>query len=119
MHYLDLVGCVPITVCYPDAEVPKMDDRAALGRLYATSPITARIHGRVFFTDASGNPAQAMQGVNVVARRIESGQRSRRFVATSVSGFAFRGNAGNAINGSVDAKSRRFDYFVPDDPAVQ
>src|SRR5258708_1694553 len=27
MHFLDPVGCVPITICYPDAEVPKMDDR--------------------------------------------------------------------------------------------
>jgi hypothetical protein len=34
MHFLDPVGCVPISVCFPDADVPKMDDRAALDRLY-------------------------------------------------------------------------------------
>jgi len=119
MHFLDPVSCVPINICYPDAEVPKMDDRAALGLLYPANPATARIHGSVFFTDSGGNPAQPMQGVNVVARRIESGQPSRQFVAASVSGFTFRGNAGNGVNGFVDAKGRPFDYFGSDDPAVQ
>ncbi len=119
MHFLDPVGCVPINICYPDAEVPKMDDRAALGRLYPASAATARIHGAVSFTDAGGLPVQPMQGVNVVARRVESGQPSRRFVATSVSGFSFRGNAGNTVNGFVDAKGVPFDYFGSDDSAVE
>ena len=119
MHFLDPVGCVPINVCYPDAEVPKMDDRAALGRLYSANAATARIHGSVFFTDASGNAAQSMQGVNVVARRVESGQPSRQFVAASVSGFAFRGNAGNTVNGFVDVKGAPFDYFGSNDSAVE
>src|SRR5207245_1262667 len=89
MHFLDPVGCVPISVCYPDAEVPKMDDRASLGRLYPDSgnAVTATIHRSVFFTDSSGSALQPMQGVNVVARRMESGQPSRQSVATSVSGF--------------------------------
>jgi hypothetical protein len=119
MHFLDEVGCVPISVCYPDAEVPRMDDRASLGRLYPAAPNTARVHGTVFFTDADGNPMQPMQGVNIVARRMESGQPSRRWVATSVSGFAFRGNAGNPVNGFVDAKGRPFDYFGSDDPTLE
>ncbi len=119
MHYLDPVGCVPIGICYPDAEVPKMDDRAALGRLYPANPATGRIHGSVFFTDGSGSPAQPMQGVNVVARRIESGQPSRQFVGASVSGFAFRGNAGNPVNGFVDVHGQPFDYFGSDDPAIE
>src|SRR5258706_5458271 len=119
MHFLDPVGCVPINVCYPDAELPKMDDRASLGRLYPGNPATARIHGNVFFTDSNGNPAQPMQGVNVVARRIESGQPSRQFVAASVSGFAFRGNAGNTVNGFADVTGVPFDNFGSDDVAVE
>jgi hypothetical protein len=119
MHFLDPVGCVPIGLCYPDAEVPKLDDRAALGRLYPANPATARIHGSVFFTDNGGNPAQPMQGVNVVARRMESGLPSRQFVAASVSGFAFRGNAGNPVNGFVDAHGQPSDYFGSDDSALE
>ncbi len=119
MHFLDPVGCVPINICYPDAEVPKMDDRASLGRLYPANPASARIHGSVFFTDNSGSPAQPMQGVNVVARRIESGQPSRQSVVASVSGFAFRGNAGNPVNGFVDAHGQPFDYFGSDDLALE
>src|SRR6267142_5565939 len=119
MHFLDPVGCVPISICYPDAEVPKMDDRASLSRLYPGNPVTARIHGSVFFTDSSGSALQPMQGVNVVARRIENGQPSRQSVVASVSGFAFRGNAGNPVNGFVDAHDQPFDYFGSDDPAVE
>jgi len=51
-----------------------------------------------------------MQGVNVVARRIDSGQPSRQLVAASVSGFRFRGNGGNTINGFVDVKGAAFDF---------
>jgi hypothetical protein len=121
MHFLDPVGCVPISICYPDAEVPKMDDRASLRSLYPDpgNAATARIHGSVFFTDSGGNALQAMQGVNVVARRIESGQPSRQSVVASVSGFAFRGNAGNPVNGFVDAHGQPFDYFGSGDPAVE
>jgi hypothetical protein len=145
MHFLDSVSCVPIAVCYPDADVPKLDDRAALRRLYTAAPKNpeldqlraqqfqdqlfqlqqpqakvARIHGSVFFTDASGNQAQLMQGVNVVARMIDaSGQPSRRFVATSVTGFAFHGNAGNTVNGFVDSRGQRYDYFGSGDPALE
>ena len=132
MHFEDSIACVPITVCYGvDAAVPKMDDRAALRRLYPTtqgkarvlpafSPTTARIHGNVYFTDTNGNPLQAMQGVNVVARWIDGkGQPSRRYVASAVSGFGFHGNAGNIINGSVDSEGLRYDQFGSDDALVE
>ena len=85
MHAMDPVSCVPISVCYPNADQPKMDDRAALSRLY---PVTAqnqssfpakkiflqnttRVHGTVYLANASGQPAQPMQGVNVFARWID------------------------------------------------
>ena len=64
-----------------------------------------RIHGSVYFTDTHGNRAQPMQGVNVVARWIDPVTRlpSRRYAASSVSGFSFRGNGGNPITGFDDS----------------
>ena len=98
-----------------------MDDMDALARLYPGSPQTAgRIYGRVYFTDASGNAAQPMQGVNVVARLIDgSGQPSRQYVATSVSGFSFCGNAGNIIDGYLDGNGLRYDRWGSNDPALE
>ena len=69
MHAQDLPSCAPISTCYPLADQPKMDDRAALARLYPVTDdnlpecpgkqvfaeSTGRIHGSVYFTDASGN----------------------------------------------------------------
>jgi hypothetical protein len=127
MHSQDLPSCAPISICYPAADQPKMDDRAALARLYPVTSDnlaqypgkqvfaenTGRIHGTVYFTDASGNPAQPMQGVNVVARWIDPGtqQPSGRYAATSVSGFLFSGNAGNTITGFNDALGRPYNMF--------
>jgi hypothetical protein len=119
MHYSDPVGCVPITRCYANPYRLSADDVAAISRLYPVTPqnqpnfpgkqvlsaATARIHGSVWFTDASGNPTQPMQGVNVVARWIDptTNLPSRQYVASSVSGFLFTGNAGNPITGFADA----------------
>ena len=135
MHAMDPINCVPISACYPHADQLAMDDRAALSRLYPVSaqnqgafpgkqPLSenrARIHGTVYFADASGQPAQPMQGVNVVARRIDpaTGQPSRTYAAASVSGFLFRGNAGNAATGLNDSTGQAFDRFGSDDPAVE
>ena len=84
MHATDSPNCVPISVCYSNGGQvnpyqPKMDDQAALSRLYpgATfSASTARIHGSVYFANANGQPGQGMQGVNVVARWIDPKTRS-------------------------------------------
>ena len=116
MHESDPTGCVPVAICYSnhgavDPSLPKMDDQAALSRLYPVtaqnvasfpgkqifSQATARIHGSVYFTDAGGAAAQPMQGVNVVARWIDPAthQASGAAVATSVSGSLFVRNAGN------------------------
>jgi hypothetical protein len=135
MHALDPINCVPISLCYPNADQPAMDDRAALSRLY---PVTAqnqaafpgkqlffenraRIHGSVYFADSNGQPAQPMQGVNVVARWIDpaTGLPSRTYGAASVSGFLFRGNAGNAATGFNDSTGQALDRFGSDDPAVE
>ena len=111
MHAMDPVSCVPVLLCYQNADQVKTDDSSALSHLYPvtaanlaslpgkqiTADNTARIHGSVFFTDANGAAAQPMQGVNVLARLIDpvSGKPSRSSVASSVSGFLFSGNAGN------------------------
>lgn len=119
MHFSDSIDCVPITICYPHPYQLAPDDIAALARLYPVtsqnqsnfpgaqnfSATTARIHGSVWFTNTAGSPTQPMQGVNVVARWVNpaTGQPSRQYVVTSVSGFLFAGNAGNPITGFTDA----------------
>jgi len=122
MHFIDPISCVPISLCYPNASAPKLDDTNALARLYPSNvnPQPAgRIYGSVYFTDASGNAVQPMQGVNVVARLLVSGQPSRQYVVSSVSGFAFHGNAGNIIDGYVDANGLRYDRWGSSDPALE
>ncbi len=135
MHEQDLFTCVPISICYPNADVPKMDDRAALSRLYPVTTdnasnfpgkqifatATARIRGSVRFTDENGNPAQPMQGVNVVARWIDqsSGKPSGSYAAASVSGFLFAGNAGNAITGYTDALGNPYNRFGSSDASLE
>lgn len=122
MHFEDPITCVPISVCYPNAAVPKMDDIDALTRLYPSSvnpQPSGRIYGSVYFTDASGNATQPMQGVNVVARLMVAGNSSGQYVATSVSGFLFCGNAGNIINGYVNANGLRYDRWGSDNQALE
>lgn len=135
MHAMDPINCVPISICYVNAGQPKMDDRAALSRLYPVTTEnqagfsgkllfaenTARIHGTVHFADANGQPAQPMQGVNVVARWIDptTSQPSRTTAAASVSGFLFRGNAGNSATGFADSTGQAWSRFGSDDVALE
>ncbi len=122
MHFTDPINCVPIGVCYPNPAVPKMDDMDALARLYPASvnpPPAGRVYGSVYFTDASGIAVQPMQGVNVVARLMVTGQPSRQYVVTSVSGFAFHGNVGNIIDGYLDANGLRYDRWGSSDPSLE
>ncbi len=122
MHNSDPMNCVPISKCYPNPYLPKMDDQAAISRLYPVtsqnignfpgkqilSASTARIHGAVYFTNTNGQAGQGMQGVNVVARWIDpgTGLPSRAYVATSVSGFLFAGNIGNMATGFYDNRGQ-------------
>ena len=59
--------------------------------------------------------------MNVVARWIDptTGQASRTYAAASVSGFLFRGNAGNPATGFNDSRGQVFDRFGSDDPGVE
>jgi hypothetical protein len=135
MHYLDMISCVPVSACYRAPDTPKLDDAAAISRLYPVTTqnqssfpgktlfaqSTARIHGMVYFSDEQGNPGQPMQGVNVVARWIDpaTGQASRVRAASAISGARFRGNAGNPVNGFSDSLGERFDRIGSDDPALE
>src|SRR6266496_1885092 len=140
MHENDPQGCHPVTVCYSNngsvnPAQPKPDDQAALSRLYLVTAQnlasfpgkhilaqgTARIRGAVYFDDGTGQPAQPMQGVNVVARWIDpaTGLASRASVVTSVSGFLFHGNAGNIVSGYTDSSGTQFDRYGSDDPSLQ
>ena len=135
MHAQDLPSCVPISACYPNADQPKMDDRAALSRIYPVTDDnlprcpgkqifaenTARVHGTLYFTDTNGNPSQPMQGVNVVARRVDpdTHQPLGPYAASAVSGYLFSGNAGNAITGFTDALGQQYDRFGSKDTALE
>jgi len=112
-----------------------MDDRAALSRLYPVTQQnltnfpgkqifqdnTVRFHGSIRFVDVNGQPAQPMQGVNVVARWIDpiTGQASGRYAASSVSGFLFTGNAGNPVTGFVDPLGNALSQFGSNDPSLE
>ena len=135
MHSIDPLNCVPITLCYGNPYRLAMDDSASLSRLYPVTPenqssfpgkqifsaVTARIHGSVWFTGTRGNQAQAMQGVNVVARWIDptTSLPSRRYAAAAVSGFLFTGNQGNPITGFDDARGDAFSEWGSDNETLE
>jgi hypothetical protein len=123
MHYLDPLSCVPITVCYSSPYQLAPDDMAALARLYPASPssATARIYGSVYFVNYEGSSGQPMQGVNVVARWIDPSTNlpSDAYGASSVSGFLFTGNAGNAITGLTDPLGNPYSEFGSSEQTVE
>jgi hypothetical protein len=129
MHAVDSPSCVPIASCYSNGGhvnpyEPKMDDQAALSRLYPGSTFsasTARIHGNVYFANASGQPGQGMQGVNVVARWIDpnTSQPSGAYAAACVSGFLFAGNVGTTATGFNDATGLPFNRYGSNDTTLE
>ena len=122
MHFADPISCVPISICYPNPGVPAMDDIDSLAQLYPISvnpQPSGGIYGGVYFTDTSGNALQPMQGVNVVARLMVAGVPSRQYVASSVSGFSFCGNAGNIIDGYLDGTGLPYDRWGSNDPSLE
>ncbi len=138
MHAVDPTYCAPIAKCYPagvDPAQPKLDDQAALSRLYPVtaqnlagfpgkkvfSGNTVRIYGSVYFVDSGGMPVQPMQGVNVVARWVDpaTGIPSRTYALASVSGFLFSGNAGNPVTGSTDSNGQPYNDFGSGDTTLE
>jgi hypothetical protein len=134
MHALD-PPCPSSSLCISAGDQLKMDDRAAISQLYPVTSAnignfagkeilrdhTARVQGRVYFRGRDGLAAQPMQGVKVVARWIDpaTGLASHRYVAASISGFRFRGNAGNPATGFSDSRGERYDNFGSADPALE
>jgi len=129
MHAVDPPNCVPITLCYSNGGkvnpyIPKMDDQAALSRLYPAptfSASTTRIHGNIYFENGSGQPGQGMQGVNVVARWIDpsTGLPSGVYAASSVSGFLFAGNVGTTVTGFNNSAGQPFNQYGSNDPTLE
>ncbi|MGI9104436.1 MAG: Ig-like domain-containing protein [Terriglobales bacterium] len=134
MHPLGTL-CTPGYGCAFNADQLRMDDRAAISRLY---PVTtdnvaqfpgktvfaasaARIRGHILFPDWNGIPGAGMQGVNVVARWIDpaTGAPSHVVSSSSVSGFLFHGNAGNLVTGYTSTTGERFDRWGSADPALR
>ena len=105
------------------------DDIAALNRLYPvtsanlgsfpgkqlTAANTVSIQGTIKFRSGQG-----MQGVNVVARPIDSsGNPLYQYTVAFVSGSYFAGNHGNPVTGWTDNQGNRFDRFGSNAAAFQ
>lgn len=122
-------GCTYITGRYTAmGYLPAMDDRAAISRLYPVTTaaagkslfrdLTARVSGSVRFASWQGAPGAGMQGVNVIATRLDAnGARVTAAAASTVSGFLFRGNAGNPVTGT--ALGEAADRWGSSDPSLQ
>jgi len=135
MHDVDPLNCIPITLCYPNPYQLASDDQAAISRLYPVTAAnqssfpgsqifaatTARIYGSVYFVGAAGSATQGMEGANVVARWIDpsTGLPSGQFAVSSVSGFLFCGNAGNAVTGLDGPLGIAYSEFCATSPAVE
>jgi hypothetical protein len=115
--------------CLPNPGTLSYDDIAALNRLYpvtaanqssftgktVTATATVSITGTVSFKTGQG-----MQGVNVVARPLDaSGNPMYQYTVTSVSGFRFNGNHGNAITGTTDSSGNALSRWGSTDTALQ
>ncbi len=115
--------------CIPNPGVLRMDDVAALNRLYPvtagnlasfpgkvlTAANTVSIQGTISFRNGVG-----MQGVNVVARPLDgNGKPMYADTVTAVSGVYFAGNHGNPVTGWTDANGNRLDRFGSDAASLQ
>jgi IPT/TIG domain len=107
--------------CIPNPGSLRYDDIAALNRLYPitisniasfpgrmlTEANTVSVQGSIHFRTGQG-----MQGVNVVARPLDSnGNPLYQYTVTFVSGAYFAGNHGNPVTGFTDAGGNRLDRF--------
>ncbi|HUX43873.1 MAG TPA: IPT/TIG domain-containing protein [Terracidiphilus sp.] len=115
--------------CIPSPDVLRYDDIAALNRIYPitsanlasfpgkelTAANTVSITGTLNFRAGSG-----MQGVNVVARPLDSnGNPLYQYTVTSVSGASFCGKHGNPVTGWTDTSGNLLTRWGSNDPAVQ
>lgn len=115
MHPIDIVCGAYTYQCLPQPFTLRDDDVAAISALYPTGLVTdpsaappapgkiwtytqaSRVYGTVTFPTGEG-----MQGVNVLVRRQQGGWNIPEawYDTSSVSGFRFQQNAGNAVTGA-------------------
>lgn len=114
--------------CMPNGTTLRIDDIAALNRLYPvtaanigsltgkkiTAAATISVQGTIEFARGQG-----MQGVNVVLRPLTLGAPDVRYTATAVSGEYFQGNAGNPITGITDADGDALNRFGSSDLSLE
>ena len=115
--------------CTPNPSSLSYDDIAALNRLYPvtaanlasfpgkkiTAANTVSIQGTISFRNGYG-----MQGVNVVARPLDSnGNPLYQYTVTFVSGACFNGNHGNPVTGYTDSSGSPLDMWGSNDPSMQ
>jgi hypothetical protein len=115
--------------CIPDPDHLHYDEIAALNRLYPITPAnlsqfpgkqitavaTVSIRGTISFRTGAG-----MQGVNVVARPLDSnGNPMYEYTVTAVSGALFSGKRGNPITGWLDRDDDPFSMWGSNDPSLQ
>ena len=116
--------------CMPNATTLRLDDIAALNRVYPvtsaniasftgkilTAPNTISVQGTIQFRRGQG-----MQGVNAVLRPMIPGTDlpDIRYTVTAVSGASFQGNAGNLITGSSDAQGNPLNRFGTDNETME
>jgi hypothetical protein len=116
-------------VCIPNPGTLRLDDIAALNRIYPitrsnlacfpgkvlTAENTVSIRGTITFRAGVG-----MQGVNVVARPLDaSGNPLYKYSVTSVSGTYFSGNHGNAVTGWTDSNGMLLSQWGSNDAEMQ
>jgi hypothetical protein len=115
--------------CIPNPTALSWDDIAALNRLYPitasnlssfpgkqiTAANTVSITGTISFKTGVG-----MQGVNVVARPLDSnGNPLYQYTVTAVSGVLFNGNHGNPVTGWTDANGNLLTQWGSNAAATQ
>jgi hypothetical protein len=115
--------------CILDPTTLRFDDIAALNRIYPitaanlasfpgkqlTAANTISIEGSVSFRTGYG-----MQGVNVVARPLDSnGNPLYQYTVTAVTGALFSGNHGNPITGFSDPSGNLLTMWGSNDPTLQ
>jgi hypothetical protein len=115
--------------CIPNPTVLRWDDIAALNRIYPitaanlasfpgkqiTAANTVSIQGTISFRTGLG-----MQGVNVVARPLDSsGNPLYQYTVSYVSGSSFNGNHGNPVIGTTDSNGNPLTMWGSNDATLQ
>ena len=115
--------------CIPSPATLRYDDIAALNRIYPitsanlsnfpskqiTAPNTISIQGTVSF-----NSGDAMQGVNAVARPLDSnGNPLYEYTVTAVSGALFSANHGSPVTGFTDSSGNALSMWGSSDASLQ